>query len=348
YKKTFTVAPEDSVKVTSIVFDGVYRNSSVWINGHYLGKRPNGYISFRYNLTPYLYYGNRQNEIIVKADNSKQPNSRWYSGSGIYRNVWLETTDKLHVAADGTFVTTPQVSAQKATVTLQTIIKNDYAAQKTAKVSTTLYKGDDKITSVDTETTIPANAEKALSQETTVNNPVLWNVETPELYSAVTTIEIDGEVVDSYATPFGIRSFTFDLDKGFILNGKQVKIKGVCLHHDLGALGSAFNTRAMERQLQIMKDMGVNGIRTSHNPPAPELLDLCDKMGFIVMDEAFDMWKQAKTPFDYSNDWDAWHKKDLAFTRSSLIMSGRLDSPPADAVGQGTSDPPDACRDPAK
>jgi len=311
YKKTFTVLAADSTKVTSILFDGVYCNSEVWVNGHFLGKRPNGYISFEYNLTPYLKFGDAKNEVIVKVDNSKQPNSRWYSGSGIYRNVWLQTTDQLHVGPYSTFVTTPKVTAYNATVALETTIKNEYASDKKATVTTTLYKGDSEVALVSQEVSLPANAAKTIKQETTVNNPVLWNIESPELYTAITEIKIGNEVVDSYSTPFGIRSFTFDLDKGFILNGKQLKIKGVCLHHDLGPLGSAINTRAIERQLEIMKEMGVNGIRTSHNPPAPELLDLCDKMGFIVMDEAFDMWEQPKNKDDYSTAWAAWHKIDL-------------------------------------
>jgi beta-galactosidase len=311
YKKTFTVAEQDSTKITTITFDGIYRNSSIWINGHYLGMRPNGYIGFSYNLSPYLNYGNKQNEILVKADNSKQPNSRWYSGSGIYRNVWLQTTDKIHIAENGTYITTPQVTADKATVNLQTTIKNEYSAEKAITVLTTIYNGDDAVAAVKSVEKIPAHAEKIITQDTPIDNPVLWNIETPELYTAITEIIIDGTTVDSYSTNFGIRQFKFDLDKGFVLNGKTVKIKGVCLHHDLGPLGTAFNTRAMERELQIMKDMGVNGIRTSHNPPAPELLDLCDKMGFIVMDEAFDMWAQSKNPDDYSLNWAAWHKKDL-------------------------------------
>ncbi len=310
YKKTFTVAAADSTKLTSIVFDGVYCNSEVWINGQYLGKRPNGYISFEYNLTPYLKFGDAKNEILVKVHN-QQPNSRWYSGSGIYRNVWLQTTDKLHVAEYGTFITTPKVSAENATVAVQATIKNENASAKEATVTTTLYKGDSEVTSVSQKVSLEANTHKTIKQETTVSNPELWSVETPELYNAITEIKVGDDVVDSYSTPFGIRSFKFDLDKGFLLNGKQLKIKGVCLHHDLGPLGSAINTRAIERQLEIMKGMGVNGIRTSHNPPAPELLDLCDKMGFIVMDEAFDMWEQAKSKNDYSNAWEKWHKTDL-------------------------------------
>ncbi|WP_410501043.1 glycoside hydrolase family 2 TIM barrel-domain containing protein [Flavobacterium sp. 103] len=311
YKKTFKIALENKEKITSIVFDGVYRNSQVWINGHYLGKRPNGYIGFQYDLSPYLNYGDKNNEIIVKVDNSKQPNSRWYSGSGIFRNVWLETTDKLYVEQWGTYITTPKVTSKGASVHFETTIKNQYAASKSATILTTIFKNDTKVTSVTQNITIAANANQVLSQDILVNNPVLWSDEKPELYTSVTTISVGNKIIDEYKTNFGIRSFKFDLNKGFILNGKQVKIKGVCMHHDLGPLGSAINTRAIERQLEILKGMGVNGIRTSHNPPAPELLDLCDKMGFIVMDEAFDMWKKAKTKYDYSQYWEQWHAKDL-------------------------------------
>ncbi|REG96424.1 glycoside hydrolase family 2 TIM barrel-domain containing protein [Flavobacterium aquicola] len=311
YKKTFKVALENKEKITAIVFDGVYKNSQVWINGHYLGKRPNGYIGFQYDLSPYLNYGDKTNEIIVKVDNSKQPNSRWYSGSGIFRNVWLETTDKLHVDQWGTYITTPKVTADKASVKIETAVKNQNSVSKNAIVTTAIFKNDTKVTSVTQNITIAANANQVLNQDLIVNSPILWSDEKPELYTAVTTISIDNKIVDEYKTSFGIRYFKFDLNKGFLLNGKQVKIKGVCMHHDLGPLGSAINTRAIERQLEILKEMGVNGIRTSHNPPAPELLDLCDKMGFIVMDEAFDMWKKAKNKFDYSVDWDKWHVRDL-------------------------------------
>lgn len=312
YKKTFKVAAEDSTKITSITFDGVYRNSEVWVNGHYLGKRPNGYIGFQYNMSPYLNYGEKNNEIIVKVDNSKQPNSRWYSGSGIFRNVWIETTDKLHVGQWGTYITTPKVTAEKASINIENRIQNDHSESKKFTLVTTIYKEDKKVGSADViEMTLTPKSGTLLNVKAEIESPILWSVENPELYTAVTEILVDDKVVDQYKTSFGIRDFKFDLNKGFILNGKQVKIKGVCMHHDLGPLGSAINTRAIERQLEILKEMGVNGIRTSHNPPAPELLDLCDKMGFIVMDEAFDMWKQNKTKYDYANDWDKWHKKDL-------------------------------------
>jgi len=311
YKKTFKVAAEDSTKITSITFDGVYKNSEVWINGHYLGKRPNGYIGFQYDMSPYLNYGDKNNEIIVKVDNSKQPNSRWYSGSGIFRNVWIETTDKLHVENWGTYVTTPKVTTESALVNIETRIQNEYTESKKLKLVTTIYKEDTKVTSATQYITLTPKSGTLLNVKAQVESPILWSVEKPELYTAVTEISVDDKIVDQYKTNFGIRDFKFDLNKGFILNGKQVKIKGVCMHHDLGPLGSAINTRAIERQLEILKKMGVNGIRTSHNPPAPELLDLCDKMGFIVMDEAFDMWKQNKTKYDYASDWDKWHKKDL-------------------------------------
>ncbi|MHC0439360.1 glycoside hydrolase family 2 TIM barrel-domain containing protein [Flavobacterium sp. 3-210] len=315
YKKTFKVAAEDSTKITSITFDGVYKNSEIWINGHYLGKRPNGYIGFQYQISPYLNYGEKENEIIVKVDNSKQPNSRWYSGSGIFRNVWIETTDKLHVAQWGTYVTTPKVTAEKASVNIETTIQNQNKASKKATVTTTIFYGTGndlrRVESASQEIAIDANANHTIKQNIEVGNPVLWSVDKPELYTAITEILVDDKVVDQYKTNFGIRDFKFDLEKGFLLNGKQVKIKGVCMHHDLGPLGAAINTRAIARQLAILKEMGVNGIRTSHNPPAPELLDLCDKMGFIVMDEAFDMWKTNKTKYDYANDWEKWHKKDL-------------------------------------
>lgn len=312
YKKQFSVSAQDSTKITSIAFDGVYRNSSVWINGHYLGNRPNGYIGFSYNLTPFLKFGEGQkNEIIVKADNADQPNSRWYSGSGIFRNVWLVKTDKLHVAENGTYITTPNVSENSAEVLIETTVQNETQTERNATVTTTIYFGDNKITSVSSKQKIEAGTRNVIAQQVKIETPKLWDTQTANMYRAVTEISDGDTTTDAYETSFGIREFKFDLDKGFILNGKHIKINGVCLHHDLGPLGAAFNTRAMERELQIMKDMGVNGIRTSHNPPAPELLDLCDKMGLLVMDEAFDMWEQPKTKYDYSNYWAKWHKKDL-------------------------------------
>ncbi|KAA6435606.1 beta-galactosidase GalB [Rufibacter glacialis] len=316
YRKAFTLDAKDKDKLFYIDFDGVYTNSEVWVNGQYLGKRPNGYISFRYDLTPYLKFGPEQNVVAVKVDNSQQPNSRWYSGSGIYRNVWLVKTSPVHVDQWGTFVTTPQVSEQSASVAITTQVRNARQQAGNITLRTLVYDAQGReVAKASSEKvalkTGQANALTEVKQNLTVSNPTLWSVEQPYLYRVVTLVEQNGKVVDNYETPLGIRTFNFDAQKGFTLNGKSMKINGVCNHHDLGALGAAVNVRALERQLEIMKNMGVNGIRTSHNPPTPELLDLCDKMGFIVMDESFDMWKKEKTKFDYSHAWDEWHKRDL-------------------------------------
>ncbi len=315
YRKTFTVPASSKVKNVFIDFDGVYMNSEVFINGHSLGVRPNGYISFRYDLTPYLKYGAEKNVIAVKVNNEPQPNSRWYSGSGIYRNVWLVTTNDVFVDHWGTYVTTPQVSNESATVNINVTVKNN--ANKNNQVSFSTHIYDNKFNLISKSPVTRRNSELsslnnlAASETFVISNPHLWSIENPYLYKAVTQVTSNGKVVDEYTTTFGIRYFNFDADKGFSLNGKPLKIIGVCDHHDLGCLGTAINTRALQRQLEILKGMGINGIRTSHNPPAPELLDLCDKMGFIVMDEAFDMWKKQKNPYDYHLYWDEWHKKDL-------------------------------------
>ena len=312
YRKTFTLPASSKDKNVFIDFDGVYMNSEVWINGHSLGVRPNGYISFRYDLTPYLKFGNEKNAIVVKVDNSKQPNSRWYSGSGIYRNVWLVTTNKIFVDNWGTFITTPTVNNESATVDIKIKLNNTNSSDENIVVKTTLFNATGKsVATASSNVNAKATSITETSQQIKVTSPHLWSIENPYLYKTVTQIINDNKVVDEYTTNFGIRYFNFDVDKGFSLNGKPLKIIGVCNHHDLGCLGTAINTRALQRQLEMLKSMGINGIRTSHNPPAPELLDLCDKMGFIVMDEAFDMWKKQKNPYDYHLYWDEWHKKDL-------------------------------------
>ncbi len=313
YRKTFSVPASSQGKQVYIDFDGVYQKSTVWINGHQLGFRPNGYISFEYDLTPYLNFGGK-NTIAVKVDNSVQPNSRWYSGSGIYRNVWLVTTNKIAIDHWGTYISTPEVNESSAKINLEVAIK---VANSTSSViaKTIIYNEAGKAVST-------ANAEIALKENHTDNqikaafsfnikNPKLWSVDRPYLYKAVTSLISAGKLVDQYTTPFGIRYFNFDADKGFSLNGKPLKILGVCDHHDLGSLGAAVNYRALERQLQMLKEMGCNGIRTSHNPPTPELLELADKLGFIVMDEAFDSWEWGKVKYDYHLFFKEWHKRDL-------------------------------------
>lgn len=306
YRKSFVVPPSAQNKQIFIDFDGIYRNSEVWINGHYLGKRPNGYISFSYELTPYLKFG-KANEIAVKVDNSAQPNSRWYSGSGIYRNVWLTTVNKTHFVKWGTFITTPQIAGQSAIVEVKTKLQNRVGG---AVLKTTIYNAQHQV--VTSAQQILKSADDSIAHLSLhIDRPILWSVDHPYLYKTELTLSKGNTVLDNEEINTGIRSFDFDANKGFSLNGQHLKIKGVCLHHDLGALGAAVNTYAIARELRIMKDMGCNAIRTSHNPPAPEFLELCDKMGFLVMDEAFDMWRKKKSKRDYSLDWPQWHKRDL-------------------------------------
>src|SRR5881409_2568013 len=313
YRKTFSVAERDTGRLVFAEFDGVYRNSEVWINGHYLGKRPYGYSSFRYELTPQLRYGTERNVIAVRVDNSQQPNSRWYSGSGIYRHVRLVTTDPVHVDQWGTYITTPAVSAESSRVTILTSVRNEGHGGQPVVLRTIVYDSAGKeVAAVSAPIQIRPDSVTGIAQTLTISRPILWSLDRPYLYRSVSSVMCGNRACDRYTTPFGVRSFVFGADSGFFLNGRPVKIRGVCLHHDLGALGAAVNTRAIERQLEIMKAMGANALRTSHNPPAPELLDLTDRMGFIVLDEAFDMWKKEKTKYDYHLDWDAWHVRDLS------------------------------------
>jgi beta-galactosidase len=307
YRKAFIVPASAQGKNVFIDFDGVYCNSEVWINGHYLGRRPNGYISFQYDLSPYLHYGAGNNVIAVKVDNSAQPNSRWYSGSGIYRNVWLSTVAKSYIPQWGTFVTA-KVNTANAIVSMQTQV---VVRQQGLHLKASVYTQSGQLVNSITTAIEDADTVANINQNIIVGQPQLWSVDRPYLYKVVLQVLAGKQVIDRYQTTLGIRSFNFDVNKGFSLNGQFMKIKGVCMHHDLGALGAAINVRAMERQLEILKDMGCNAIRTSHNPPAPEFLDLCDKMGFIVMDEAFDMWRKKKNKQDYYQYFPEWHKRDL-------------------------------------
>ena len=313
YRKTFTMPASASAKLTSIHFDGVYKNSEVWINGHWLGKRPNGYVNFSYDLTPYLYYG-KTNVIAVRVDNAAQPDSRWYSGSGIYRDVQLVTTNKVSLANEGgVFVTTPIVSNEYAQVSFQYDIRNaDNEAVLVNVYTDVLDASGKKIASSQSPILRKVNQGKQVYADVLrIARPVRWSVEHPYLYKAITKIEVNGQLVDEQVHPLGIRSLRFDSEKGFFLNEQPLKIQGVCQHHDLGVFGAAFNKAAAIRQLRILKEMGVNAIRFSHNPPASTLLDLCDSMGFLVVDEAFDMWRKKKNKFDYHLQFNDWHEQDL-------------------------------------
>ncbi|NDV56912.1 glycoside hydrolase family 2 TIM barrel-domain containing protein [Bacteroides sp. 519] len=311
YRKTFTADASAQGKKIFIDFDGIYMNGEVFINGTSLGTRPYGYISFRHDLTPYIKWGEK-NVIAVRVDNSEQPNSRWYSGCGIYRNVWLTVTNPVYVDLWGTYVTTPQISDKEATVAIATTIKNE-STDTQVEISSIILneKGTEEARVVTNSASIPQNKCLEVQQEVTLPSPVLWTLERPYMYTVRTELRVKGELMDSYETPLGVRTFSFDTEKGFFLNGKATKIQGVCQHHDLGCLGAAVNVRAIERQLEILKEMGCNGIRTAHNPPAPELLELCDRMGFIVQDETFDMWRKKKTAHDYSRYFNEWHERDL-------------------------------------
>src|SRR5881628_1319388 len=244
YRKTFNIPVTSKAKLVFIDFDGIYRNSEVWINGHYLGKRPYGYISFEYELTPYLNFGPQKNVIAVKVDNSQQPNSRWYSGSGIYRNVWLTTIEKVHVDHWGTYVTTPEVSEQSSTVAIKTQVRNGSDSSAPVNLTTIIYDAEERPVGRAVGRNVAAKGSNAeVSQTIRVSRPMLWSDGRPYLYKVVSQLQQNGRIVDRYETPLGIRAFVFDIDKGFILNGKTVKIRGTCNHHDLGALGAAINTR---------------------------------------------------------------------------------------------------------
>lgn len=310
YRKTFIAPANFNKRTITIEFDGVYKNSEVWLNGQFLGKRPNGYISFTYQLNKYLKVG--KNTIAVKVDNSLQPDSRWYSGSGIYRNVWLTSTPKLTVKHWGTTVNAVVTDKKQAFLQINTTIENKTLQKQEAVLVYSVYDFKGKLVQKSKAKTFKTDTTGLqLSNQLIIKNPVLWDVNNPKQYKLRTQIFKNNQLIDTKETLFGIRFFNFDAKTGFSLNGKSLFIKGVCMHHDLGALGAAINTRAIQRQLEILKAMGCNAIRTAHNPPAPEFLDLCDKMGFLVMNEAFDMWKKKKTSKDYHLDFPLWHKRDL-------------------------------------
>src|SRR6266496_2826680 len=316
YRKHFSVSPKDKGKQFYLDIDGAMAYATVWLNGKFVGGWPYGYASFELDLTPYIAFGS-DNVIAIRLDNPPD-SSRWYPGGGIYRNVWLVKTAPVHVSHWGTYVTTADLSQSSATVNLKTSLDNNSASSVNVIVRTQVYelsngqKASKPVSSsAPIDMTIAAGASDTGTMTMRVNNPKLWNLEKPNLYAAVTTVERNGKPVDAYETFFGIRTIKFDVDKGFFLNGEHLRLNGVCDHHDLGPLGSAINTRALERQLEILKEMGVNAIRTSHNPPAPELLELCDRMGILVMDEAFDAWRRAKKKNDYHLLFDDWHEKDL-------------------------------------
>ncbi|MDR3413533.1 MAG: glycoside hydrolase family 2 TIM barrel-domain containing protein [Formivibrio sp.] len=315
YRKRFALPLAEADRRISIQFDGVYQRSEVWINGHSLGMRPYGFITFVYDLTPYLHCGRQSNVLAVRVDNSLQPNVRWYSGSGIYRHVWLLNTSLVHFAQWGICIRTPQIAKDNATVEVSTRVCNERNEPSPCSLSTTILDHEGvTVKEVTLDGEVPAKGEFVFLQHLTVPNPTLWSVATPYLYAAQQTLRFGQHEVDVVKTQFGVRSFHFDTDKGLLLNGEQVKLNGVCLHADGGCVGAAVPEQVWHRRLSLLKEMGCNAVRCSHNPPASEFLDLCDTMGFLVMDEAFDEWREPKleTPvYGYHRYFDDWSARDL-------------------------------------
>jgi beta-galactosidase len=312
YRKLFFLSEDAQGRYFSVAFDGAMSNAVVWLNGHELGRRPYGYASFSLDLTPYLHFGKQANTLAVCLS-PEERSSRWYPGAGIYRNVWLDVTGPVHVAHWGTYVTTPEVSDKQATVSARTQIQNRLAKDvKVVLRSSVLDNVGGLVGKSDSEqTNVPAGGVQTIAAHVMLSQPHRWDVDHPYLYTLVSEVVEDGRVVDKYSTSFGVRTIAFDREKGFVLNGRPLKLHGVCMHHDLGALGAAVNRRATERQLQILKAAGVNAVRTSHNPPSPELLEYCDRLGLLVMDEAFDMWRIPKVPNGYSKYYDEWSERDV-------------------------------------
>jgi beta-galactosidase len=325
YRKDLNIPASDAGKCIFLDVDGAMSYAMVWINGNLAGGWPYGYASWRVDLTPYVVPG-EENQLAIRLDNP--PNSsRWYPGGGIYRNVWLTKTQPIHVGQWGTYLTTPRVSKSSATIDLEVTVDNNSETDADVVVSTDIYEldvngrkiGGPVATIKPSSVRIGPSSSTKVKDSVTLDNPRLWGPppqQKPNLYTAVTTVFKQDEPIDRYETRFGIRSLRFDPDSGIFVNGKRIQIKGVNQHHDLGALGAAFNTRAAERQLEILREMGCNAIRTAHNPPAPNLLELTDRMGFLVMDETFDVWMRKKTPLDFHLIFPDWHEQNVrAFVR---------------------------------
>ena len=317
YRKHFTLTDNDKGKRIYVDFDGAMANAKVWLNGKYVGEWPYGYTSFRLDLTPYIILG-KENIIAVRLD-TKNWDSRWYPGAGIYRNVWLVKTSQLHIANNGIFCTTPEIKKERGILSVQAEVESHLADPLPVSVKAVVYKLNEKFEpagtpvaeSIVATATIEGMKNHTFRLDIPVKNPILWGIYKPELYRVIVSVLQGNTVSDKYETNFGFRTVNFTPRDGMLVNGERFEIRGVCNHHDLGALGAAFNTRAAERQLEILKEMGCNAIRTSHNPPAPELVDLCDKMGFLMEVELSDTWRIGKKPKDYNVDFNAWHVEDL-------------------------------------
>jgi beta-galactosidase len=319
YRKTFSAPAEWKGKIVRVEFDGVYRDATVYLNGHKLGTHPYGYTAFTFDLTPNLNFAGA-NVLAVRVDNSAEPNSRWYSGSGIYRHVRVIVTNLTHVAHWGVFITTPEASGTAAKISVHTKVANDSGEQEGVSIETTLFdKAGNKVGTAQSDLTIAPGKEAAAAREIAVKNPGLWSPDSPVLYRAVSQVRKDGKAVDEVVTLFGIRSLTWSAEKGLLLNGNPVKLTGGSIHHDNGPLGAAAFDRAEERKVELLKAAGHNAVRTAHNPPSSAFLDACDRLGLLVLDEPFDMWKAHKTKFDYGTDFVEWWKSDV----SAMVLRDR-------------------------
>lgn len=329
YRKSFTLSKEEESKRVFIEFDGVMANSQVWINGHLLGQRPYGYIGFSYELTDHLFYGKKENIIVVKADNTTQPASRWYTGAGIYRHVRLITTNPVHIKQWGIYITTPDVTEQEAKINVQTTILNQSKTNVELKIITSLLSpsGEELSKSVNKQ---EINAESSLiaNDVISVRNPERWGIQHPAIYKALSQLFIGDQLVDEQMNTFGIREFHFKSATGFWLNGENIKIKGVCVHHDGGAVGAAVPLSTWELRLSQLQKLGVNAIRTAHNPFSPEFYELCDRLGLLVMNETFDTWRASKNHAEkgynlYFNNWWEADTRDVVLrdrNHPSIIM----------------------------
>ena len=307
YRKSFNVPKNLKGKHVSLHFDGAMYNAKIWLNGVLIGNRPNGYIGFSVKLSEYLNYGG-ENLIAVQLT-PEDLSSRWYPGAGIYRNTWLEINNPVHVPKWGTFITTPKITDKLANINIKTEIENTTSINKTITIQTIIFsKENQELSSISEAISVNKNEISIINQSTEIANPKLWGLQSPYLYRAETKLFEKGNLIDTYNTTFGVRTIEYGSDFGFKLNDKSTKFQGVCLHHDLGPLGTAVNRRATERQLEIMQDMGVNAIRTSHNPPSPEQVQLCDEMGLMIQIEAFDMWEKPKVENGYSKVFNEWHE----------------------------------------
>ena len=308
YRKHFTVAKENKDKKISIEFDGAMSNAKVWLNGKFIGERPYGYIGFEFDLTKHVKFG-EENVLAVQL-HPKDLSARWYPGAGIYRNVRLKINNSIHIPQYGTFVTTSEISKEKSSVNIETKIEN-YNETTSNVVLKTVITDDKGLVVAENSTDIKVSKNTTENIQLSVENPTLWDMTNPVLYTATSSVFVKNVLVDEYNTSFGIRTIEFDKTKGFLLNGNPVEFNGVCMHHDQGPLGAAVNYRAKERQMQIMQSMGVNALRTSHNPPSPEMLEICDKLGIVVIVEAFDEWQIGKVENGYNKHFDKWHEIDL-------------------------------------